>query len=65
MFNLYFPDDKTEYIPSLIIVAVFVMVAVLTVRLIIKISKKEEEKAIMLEKQVLNNNLDNRELHRH
>lgn len=58
MFNLYFPDDKTEYIPSFIIVAIFILIAFLTVRLIIKISKKEEEKAIMLEKQVVNHNMD-------
>lgn len=52
---MYFPDNKMEYIPSLIILAIFVGIAFLTVRLIIKISKREEEKARILEKKLMDN----------
>ncbi|WP_458414257.1 hypothetical protein ACNQFZ_05035 [Schinkia sp. CFF1] len=53
---LYFPDNKLEYIPSLIIVAIFILGAFLTVKIVMKISKKEEEKALLLEKQLMNPN---------
>ena len=41
---LYFPEDKTEYIPAFIWMLVFFIGAFLTWRFVIKISKKEEEK---------------------
>jgi flagellar biosynthesis/type III secretory pathway M-ring protein FliF/YscJ len=41
---LYFPEDKTEYIPAAFWMILFGTAAVLTFRWIIKISKKEEEK---------------------
>lgn len=41
---LYFPQDKTEYIPALISLAVFVLLAVITFYLIQRHSKKEAEK---------------------
>jgi predicted component of type VI protein secretion system len=49
MFLLYFPEDKTEYIPAFATMALFVIAAVAVWRLIIKISKKEEEKTKELE----------------
>ncbi len=49
MFLLYFPEDKTEYIPAFATMALFVIAAVAVWRLIIKISKKEEEKTKDLE----------------
>ncbi|MCP3740644.1 hypothetical protein [Rossellomorea sp. BNER] len=41
---LYFPEDKTEYIPAFISFIIFAVAAVLTFRLIIRASKKEELK---------------------
>ncbi len=49
MFLLYFPEDKREYIPAFATMALFVLAAVAVWRLIIKISKKEEEKTKELE----------------
>ncbi|MBG9929885.1 hypothetical protein ABD94_02535 [Bacillus aryabhattai] len=49
MFLLYFPEDKREYIPAFATMAIFVLAAVAVWRLIIKISKKEEEKTKELE----------------
>ncbi|MED3979437.1 hypothetical protein [Priestia megaterium] len=49
MFLLYFPEDKREYIPAFATMAIFVLAAVAVWRLIIKISKKEEEKVKELE----------------
>jgi preprotein translocase subunit YajC len=49
MFLLYFPEDKTEYIPAFATMAIFVLAAVAVWRLIIKVSKKEEEKTKELE----------------
>lgn len=42
---LYFPDDKTEYIPSIIILIIFSIGAVLTMYIIMKVSKKEQKKS--------------------
>ncbi len=61
MFDfMYFPDNKWEYIPSFIMVLIVVLIAILAVNQIIKFSKKEEEKARMLEKQFMKNKLDSR-----
>ena len=49
MFLFYFPEDKREYIPAFATMAIFVLAAVAVWRLIIKISKKEEEKTKELE----------------
>jgi len=53
---LYFPEDKSEYIPAAISSFVFIMAAVLTMRYIIKISKKQEEKAKKYEEEWLGKN---------
>ena len=42
---LYFPEDKTEYIPAVINLVIFSILAYLAVRLFIRISKREEKKA--------------------
>ncbi len=40
---LYFPDDKMAYIPAAISLMVFMIAAVIVMRLILKVSKKEEQ----------------------
>lgn len=40
---LYFPEDKTEYLPSVIVLVIFMLLAVGAMYLIYKKSKKEEE----------------------
>lgn len=50
---LYFPEDKSEYFPAAISFLVFLLAAVFTMRFIIKHSKKQEEKAKQLEKELL------------
>ncbi|MEK4028356.1 MULTISPECIES: hypothetical protein [Bacillaceae] len=44
MFFLYFPEDKTEYIPAVISMAIFTAAAVAVFLYFRRISKKEEEK---------------------
>ncbi|RLQ96871.1 hypothetical protein D9X91_05155 [Falsibacillus albus] len=46
---LYFPEDKREYIPAAITMAVFTVFAIITFRIIIYISKREERKTKDLE----------------
>ncbi|MDX8044777.1 hypothetical protein SH601_02160 [Gracilibacillus sp. S3-1-1] len=41
---LYFPEDKSLYIPSVIMLIIFMVGAAITMYLIKKASKKEEEK---------------------
>ncbi|WP_409251819.1 hypothetical protein V1502_17165 [Bacillus sp. SCS-153A] len=48
---LYFPEDKSEYIPAAFWMILFGTAAVLTFRWIIKISKKEEEKTRQAEEE--------------
>lgn len=40
---LYFPEDKTEYIPALISLLIFAIGAGITMRVIFKAAKKEKE----------------------
>jgi Ca2+/Na+ antiporter len=51
---LYFPEDKSEYIPAVITMLVFLVAAVFTMRWIIKYSKKEVEKTKALEEKIMN-----------
>lgn len=51
---LYFPEDKSEYIPAAISCAIFLIAAIFTMRFIIQYSKKEELKTKHLEEQFLN-----------
>ncbi|WP_075982749.1 hypothetical protein [Bacillus massilinigeriensis] len=46
---LYFPEDKTEYIPAAIWLVIFMIAAVLTTRLIIHVSRKEAREAKKIE----------------
>ncbi|MFD2922753.1 hypothetical protein [Halobacillus naozhouensis] len=41
---LYFPQDKSEYIPALLTLLVFIVGAAVTMYFIIKVSRKEEER---------------------
>lgn len=45
MLYLYFPEDKSEYIPAFFSMAIFMIACVLTFIAVKKYSKKEEEKA--------------------
>ena len=50
---LYFPDDKTEYIPALIMLLLFILLAFIVYKLIKKYSRNEEEKMREFEEKVL------------
>ncbi|QBP40568.1 hypothetical protein [Paenisporosarcina antarctica] len=50
---LYFPDDKSAYIPAVIEFAIFAVICVLVFRWIVRHSKKQEEKTRELEERVL------------
>lgn len=50
---MYFPDNKLEYIPSLIQLVIFVFITFLVFRLIKRVSKKQELQAKQLEEQLL------------
>lgn len=41
---LYFPDDKAEYLPGIIMLLIFVLGAVVTMYFFLKVSKKEAKK---------------------
>lgn len=41
---LYFPEDKSEYVPALITMLIFLIIAIGAFILIKKISKKQEDK---------------------
>jgi hypothetical protein len=54
---LYFPEDKSEYIPAGITFTLFFIAAIVATRLIIKISKRQEEKAKEFEEQLRKQNI--------
>lgn len=59
---LYFPEDKSEYLPAAISLGIFAIAAFFTFRFIVKISKKEALKAKELEErlqQQVNNSGEN------
>ncbi|MGP4072989.1 hypothetical protein ACTWQB_10605 [Piscibacillus sp. B03] len=41
---LYFPEDKSAYIPAILTLLIFITVAVLVMRMIIKKAKRDQEK---------------------
>ncbi|UOR11839.1 hypothetical protein [Halobacillus amylolyticus] len=41
---LYFPEDKSEYIPAVLTLLVFIVAAIVTMYFIVKASRKEEER---------------------
>lgn len=49
---LYFPEDKTEYIPAAITMAIFGVIAVAVFILIRKVSKKQELKTKEIEERI-------------
>lgn len=51
---LYFPEDKSEYIPAAISLTIFMAAAFFTMRFIVKYSKREAEKAKEFEEQLKN-----------
>lgn len=50
---LYFPEDKMEYIPALIMLLLFILLAFIVYKLIKKYSRNEEEKMKDFEEKVL------------
>ncbi|MFJ5964742.1 MULTISPECIES: hypothetical protein [unclassified Bacillus (in: firmicutes)] len=44
LFLLYFPEDKREYIPAAITTVLFFIAAFICFRLIVRASKKQEQK---------------------
>jgi large-conductance mechanosensitive channel len=57
---MYFPEDKTEYIPAAISMSVFVLMAVAAFFFIKRVSKKEEQKTKHLEEQMSKMNQQNK-----
>lgn len=57
---LYFPEDKSEYFPAAISFAVFLVLAIITMRVIIRASRKEAAKAKELEDNIMRD-LENKE----
>lgn len=51
---LYFPEDKSEYGPAAVTFIIFLIGALLTMRFIINVSKREARKAKELEEKLLN-----------
>jgi hypothetical protein len=51
---LYFPEDKSEYGPAAVTFAIFLIAALLTMRVIIIVSKREAKKAKELEEKLMN-----------
>jgi hypothetical protein len=51
---LYFPKDKSEYIPAVISFSIFLIGAIFAMRYIIVISRREAKKAKELEDKILN-----------
>jgi hypothetical protein len=49
---LYFPEDKSEYIPAFISLAIFSLFAYLAFRIFRNISNREEKKAQELEEKL-------------
>ncbi|WP_088006548.1 hypothetical protein [Indiicoccus explosivorum] len=50
---LYFPEDKSEYIPAAIEFVLIMVIAVLAFRWILKKSKREEEKTKEIEDRIM------------
>lgn len=50
---LYFPQDKTEYIPAVFTTILFLFGALITMRLFVHFSKKEAERIKPLEEELI------------
>jgi len=44
MGPLYFPEDKTEYIPSIIMIVITIIAVFVVMRTIIRVSNREKER---------------------
>lgn len=53
MMPLYFPEDKTEYIIPGIVSILFIIGAIVTWRMFIRISKRDAERLKEIEQQLL------------
>ncbi len=51
--DLYFPQDKTEYIPAVLLCLLFCLAAFITVRIFIMISKKEMRTFTRIEEKIM------------
>jgi hypothetical protein len=51
---LYFPEDKSEYGPAAVTFTIFLIAALLTMRWIVNVSKREAQKAKELEEKLMN-----------
>lgn len=49
---LYFPEDKTEYIPGIITIIICIILAYIAFRLVKKYSLKQEQRAKEFEQEV-------------
>jgi flagellar biosynthesis/type III secretory pathway M-ring protein FliF/YscJ len=56
---LYFPEDKSEYIPAAFSFLIFLIMAIIVMRIIIKVSKRELEKAKEVEEKMKKWNEEN------
>lgn len=52
MLELYFPHDKSAYIPAALELIIFMLAAFITVRLTIIYSRREEKRAEELEEKL-------------
>lgn len=50
---LYFPEDKTEYIPAFIMLALCILLAYIAYRFVKRHSERQEEKMKRFEQQVM------------
>ncbi|WP_174728232.1 hypothetical protein [Mesobacillus harenae] len=53
---LYFPEDKSEYLPAAITCVIFLIGAIAAMRYIIRVSNREAEKAKKFEEELLKTN---------
>lgn len=53
--KLYFPENKLEYIPGIITLIIFIICALLVVRLFRIISERQNLKSKQLEEEILRN----------
>lgn len=58
---LYFPEDKSEYLPAFISMAFFGVLLVLTFRWILRYSKKQELETKEIENRILLERLEAKE----
>ncbi|MBF4501812.1 hypothetical protein IRY55_10605 [Savagea sp. SN6] len=56
---LYFPEDKSEYIPAAISFTIFMILMIITYRWILKISKKQEAESKKIEERVMREREEN------